>query len=150
MGSVVRAFAEVRRCSAKIEDCRRVISEIEYDIALPTSTDGRHGVGVATDPVFAALSLRDRILENARSEMDAALSVVGDALVLIDDMRRIFCRKADVLELYYVDRKTWADVADEMGVAERTARAWRDELCDFMESVPQLRLRAEQLGGFME
>ena len=125
MSKVMQALAEVRRCSAKIEDCQRVISEIEYDIAMPSSPDGRHSTGVATDPVFSAL-------------------------VLIGDLRRIFCRKADVLEIYYVDRKTWAEVAESMGIAERTARTWRDELVAFIDSVPQLRIRVEQLGGFME
>ena len=48
-------------------------------------------------------------------------------------------RQADVLRLYYVERKTWAETADAMYISERTAQRIRDnaifELCRIFEAL---------------
>lgn len=129
-------FAEARRASARIAECQRIIEE--YADFVPSSKGD--GVGVSTsesDPVYAAVVERRQVLARATADMDAALLIVGDALMLVEGLRKVYCRKADVLELYYIDRMTVRGVASEMGVAPSTVVAWRDELLDFLDSSPR-------------
>lgn len=78
----------------------------------------------------------------AQRRVDACTDTIGDALALITGLRMVYSRKADVLELHYVDRLSWPDVGAELGVSDRTAKRWRDELCDWVDAVGFARARA--------
>lgn len=79
--------------------------------------------------------------EEARAIMEATEERIGEGLRRIAELRRIYARKADVLELHYVDLMPWADVAREMGIARSTAIRWRGELFDWVDSFGWARLR---------
>lgn len=79
--------------------------------------------------------------EMAREVMAATEDEIGRALAVVGGLRRVFSRKADVLELHYVDLMGWEDVAGELGVGRATAMRWRDELCDWVDAVGWARAR---------
>lgn len=129
-------FGEVLRASEEVEQCQRVINELAD--GLPP----RHGGGAVrasgtSDPVYAAFITRTIRLAEARATMDRDNLLIGEALALIDGLRRVFCRKADVLELRYVDRMSWSHVADELGVSVRTAYGWHKDVMAFVDETPR-------------
>ena len=75
-------------------------------------------------------------------ELDACEECVGEALGLIDGVRRAFETPWwRVLELYYIDGMAWQDVAADMGVNEKTCRRWRDAACDWLDFVGEASAR---------
>lgn len=89
------------------------------------------GSGFGDGPVVARVISDERAL----GEMRATEEIIGEALRYIEGLRRVYCRKADAMEMHYIDLMPWADVADEMGRDARTVMRWRDELCDWCDSV---------------
>lgn len=79
--------------------------------------------------------------EMARESMRATEAAIGEALGRIEELRRIFSRKADAVELHYVDLLPWDAVAERLGRSRRTAIAWRDEMFDWIDSIGWARLR---------
>lgn len=73
--------------------------------------------------------------------MRATEATIGEALGRIAGLRLIFSRKADALELHYVDLMPWEGVAAELGVSRSTAMRWRDELADWVDSFGWARAR---------
>lgn len=129
-------FEEVRRASEDIERCQRVIDELADGLPPRRGAPVRGSRG-NTDPVYAAYSVKETMLAQARADIDADLEIVGEALVYIEGLRRLFSRMADVLELYYVDRLSWGEVADEMHIGQSTARLWRSIVCDEADKLPR-------------
>lgn len=61
---------------------------------------------------------------------------------LIDGVRRAFETPWwRALDLYYIDGLGWPEVADEMGVSERTCRKWRDAALDWLDFVGDANAR---------
>ena len=129
-------FDAVRRASEDIERCRRTIDELAD--WLPS----RRGVPVgsphgSSDPVYSSYTLHEAMLSQAKADMNAALEMVGEALVYIGGLRHLSPRMADVLELYYVDRLSWGEVAAELHIGRSTARLWRNIVCDEADKLPR-------------
>lgn len=78
----------------------------------------------------------------AQERIDACTDTIGDALALIEGLRLVYSRKADAVEMRYVDLMPWDGVAAELGVTERTARRWRDELFEWVDAVGFARAKA--------
>ena len=129
-------FNDVRRASGDIEDYGRAIQTLKDELP-PVSSGGvnRGGAG-ESDPVLGAVVTREKLLGEYRARRDEALEIVGEGLIFIAALRMVFCKKADVLEFYYVDRMTMRAVADEMHIAIGTVVAWRDELLAFADANP--------------
>ena len=131
-------FGEVRRAAERIEELGRTISGVEDGELAVGRIGGRvpraSGVG---DPTATEAEARRRFVVAARAERDAALEVVGEALQVIEGLRRCFSRKAEVMEMYYVDRMEWDQAADAIGVGRATAIRWRDEMCDWLDASPR-------------
>ena len=130
-------FEMVSRAAAEVERCQREIGELADGVPPMGGGDGGHG-STQADPTYAAFVTREQLLADAHSRMDAAQEVIGEALALIDGLRRIFCRKADVLELRYIDLLPWAAVADQLGVARSTAFQWHADVMAFVDSTPRV------------
>lgn len=80
--------------------------------------------------------------ERAREVMRATEETIGEALRRIEELRRVFSRKADAVEMRYVDLMAWRDIALELGVYERTARLWCAQMFDWVDSLGWARLRS--------
>ena len=60
---------------------------------------------------------------------------IGTALVLLDGIRHTLGHKqADVLELHYIDRFTWAQIAGELGISARQAIRQEQITFDWIDS----------------
>ena len=126
VSSALRA-AEAATLAAEVGDCR--------------------GAGGRSDPLSGgptesrALAL---VVASARARQAEALA--RECRARIGGLRLLFARKADALELRYLDGLSWAGVAGRLGVSRRTAIAWRDELCDWVDAHGWARAR-EGVGG---
>lgn len=89
------------------------------------------GRSMGDGPVWARVVSDERAL----AEMRETEHVIGEALRYVEGLRRVFSRKADVIELHYIDLMSWADVAAEMGRTRQTCMAWRDQLLDWCDMV---------------
>lgn len=79
--------------------------------------------------------------ERAREVLRSTEATIGEALGRIGGLRIIFSRKADVLELHYVDLVPWDGVASSLRVSRATAMRWRDELLDWVDTAGWARTR---------
>ena len=95
----------------------------------PASGGMRGGSGL-TDPVQARFESDER----ARAAMARTEETIGEALARIDGLRTLFGRKADVLEMRYIDLAAWDEIAAELGVDKRKAHRWHDMVCDWVDS----------------
>ena len=130
-------FDGVRRASIEVERCQRLIDELK-DGDIPTSQSvGPHGKGDHSDPTASAFAAMVSMMDGAVKRRDACLELLGESLAVIDSLRRVFCRKADVLEAHYINLRTWSDIALEFHVSERTVRNWRDSLFEWMDQYPR-------------
>lgn len=127
-------FDSVRRAASSLEGLARVIDEIEEGGPLPTGTGAGVRTSTPSDPTASAAFKRSEILAGLKAEYDASLELVGEALQVIDGLRRCFSRKAEVMELHYIDCLDWDDVGDELGIARRTAIRWRDEMVAWLDA----------------
>ncbi len=113
---------------------RRAELLLEYGPARPACPAGG---GSVEGPTMARAASN----EAARRAMERAEEEIGEGLERIEWLRRIFSRKADAIELRYVDLMPWHRVAEEIGVDSRTARRWHDELLDWVDSFGWARVR---------
>ena len=132
----------MRKASAKVEQCQRVINELKGGSIPPAHMDGGHGAGSHSDPTAAAFFRSVLLMDQSIRQRDVCTVILGEALQLIDALRSVFGRKADVLEWYYIDLRTWRDIANELGIAESTARMWRDDLFLHIDTHPAAYIMA--------
>ena len=123
-----------------VSDAVRSHRRAELALAFGPEPSG-FGGGPADPASGGPTASRALANERARSEMEQAERAIGEGLARIEELRRIFSRKADAVELRYVDLLPWAQVAEELGVDKRTAMRWRDELFDWVDSFGWARLR---------
>lgn len=130
-------FEGVRRAAESIEGLTSAIRDIESGEPLPTGAGAGVRSTTPSDPTAAAAFKRGEVLADLKAERDAALETVGEALQVIEGLRRCFSRKAEVIELHYIDGLGWGDVGAAIGVDRRTALRWRDELCAWLDANPR-------------
>lgn len=110
--------------------------QAELILAFGPPRRGGAGAGIS-DPV-AARAASD---ESARATMDATEQRIGEGLRRIGELRRIFARMADVVEMHYVDLMPWGDVADEIGISRVTVIRWNNNIMDFIDQTGWAHLR---------
>ena len=130
-------FEGVRKAAESIEWLERSIRLIESGEPLPTGTGTGVRSSTPSDPTAAAAFKRGEVLADLKAERDSALETVGEALQVIEGLRRCFSRKAEVIELHYIDGEGWEDAGAVLGIDARTARRWRDELCAWLDANPK-------------
>lgn len=102
--------------------------------------DPRHGPRVhrpgVSDPTAAsALRRMDALADKAKQVADCE-DLVGECLVLIANVRaHLGDMYAEVIDRFYMDGETWADIAGDLMVDERTARRYRDKVCEWGDGV---------------
>lgn len=133
-------FGAARAAAARIEELRFLC---EMD-GPPSGGDGGPGPKNAVgDPTGSAAQWRIEDLVDLEREMDACQDAVAEAMVLIDGVLVAWGRKsAEVLELYYIDGMSWADVADEVDRSKTWVRSHAQVLCEWIDSMPPKNVRA--------
>lgn len=119
-----------------VADAVRQHRQAELILAFGPPRRGGAGAGIS-DPV-AARAASD---ESARATMDATEQRIGEGLRRIGELRRIFARMADVVEMHYVDLMPWGDVADEIGISRVTVIRWNNNIMDFIDQTGWAHLR---------
>ena len=125
-------FEDARRCSARIE-------ELQFEMAEPAPRGRSRGAVRAPGTSDPTASMAERAIDGAAAmarEMLQCQRCVSEALAVIDGVRAAFETPWwRVLELYYIDRMGWAEVADEMGLSKRTCIRWRDAALQWVDFV---------------
>ena len=106
-------------------------AELILQFGSPSGAKVGSGGGYGDGPVVARIMSDERALGVLRETE----RVIGDGLRYIAGLRLVWSRKADVIEMHYVDLMPWADVAAELHIDRRTAMRWRDDLfawCDLV------------------
>jgi len=93
---------------------------------------------IISDPTAAA-AIRHQAallrLEYLEKERNAIIDDLGGALILIDGIRTVLGHKyADVIELRYIDRFKWAEIAGEMNITAVHARRIERITHDWIDS----------------
>lgn len=125
---------------AQVDEARSALEVAERDLELGPPRRGGMAAGGLCDPVLA------RALFDADAEMRAAQArkALDEAAQRIGWLRKVYTRKADVLELRHLRGMTWEQAAGELGVSPQTARKWRAELLDWVDSFGWARARLGQ------
>lgn len=119
-----------------------VRSHRRAELALAFGPEPCGGGGGPADPASGGpTASRALANERAREAMERSELAIGEGLARVEELRRIFSRKADAVELRYVDLLPWDDVGRELDVDRRTAMRWRDELFDWVDSFGWAHLR---------
>ena len=105
-------------------------AELVLQFGSPRRT-GAGGGGYGDGPVVARVMSDERAL----ADMRETERVIGVALRYIAGLRRVWSRKADVIEMHYVDLMPWTEVARAVGRSKPTVMAWRDTLLDWCDLV---------------
>ena len=129
-------FAAVRRAVGELETVERVMAgEIEPRHG-GGGGGGHSGVSNPTEStVIREVTAQERVAER-RPELEDR---IGAGLAAVYAVRRgLGDRYADVLDRYYIDCVTWADVASEMRVSRDTAQRARDVACDWLDSAARV------------
>lgn len=134
MVSAREYFEDVSRAVREHRD-----AELLLTYGPPSGADGCGGADPSSGGPVMARVVSD---ETAREVMRATEQTIGEALRRIEELRRVFSRKADAVELRYVDLMAWRDAALELGVSERTARLWCAQMFDWVDSLGWARLRS--------
>lgn len=127
-------FNRVRRDSVAIQWYLREIEALKDGI-VPSGETMRGAKG-AGDPVFGTIVRASEMLASVEAKRDAALESIGEALAIIEGARRAMGSKADAVELYYIDVLEWDAVSQELGVSERTARYWANDVFAMLDATP--------------
>ena len=127
-------FNRVRRDSVALQGYLREIEALKDGI-VPSGETMRGAKG-AGDPVFGTIVRASEMLASVEAKRDAALESIGEALAIIEGARRAMGSKADAVELYYIDALEWDAVAQELGVSERTARYWANDVFAMLDATP--------------
>ena len=133
-----RAFlASVRRAVGELEAVERVLAG-EIEPRHGGSVGGHSGVSNPTESAaISEITAQERVAER-RPELEDR---IGAGLAAVYAVRRgLGDRYADVLDRYYIDRATWADVAEEMDVSRDTAQRTRDVACDWLDSTARAEM----------
>ncbi len=77
--------------------------------------------------------------EAARAALEAAERTIGEGMRVVEGLRQLYSRKADVLELRYVRLMGWGQAGEALGVDPRTARRWADLMLDWVDLVGPAR-----------
>ncbi len=132
-------FAAVRRAVGELEVVERVIAGEEEP-----SHGGGHAVGGrsgTSNPTASAAISEITAQERAAERRPELEDRIGAGLAAVYAVRRgLGDRYADVLDRYYIDRATWADVAEEMDVSRDTAQRTRDVACDWLDSTARAEM----------
>lgn len=126
-------FAAVRRAVRELEVVERVIAgEDEPHHGGGHSGGGRSGTSNPTaSAAISEITAQERAAER-RPELEDR---IGAGLAAVSAVRRgLGYTYADVLDRYYIDCATWADIADEMDTSRDTAQRRRDIACDWLDS----------------
>lgn len=130
-------FEKAREASSRIEELHRLIEE-----ARPPSSGAGGPSGGFGDPTARLAAYALEAVPDMLRELEACEGCVGEALELIDGVRRAFETPWwRVLELYYIDGMAWQDVAETIGVNEKTCRRWRDSAFDWLDFVGEANAR---------
>lgn len=127
-------FNRVRRDSVALQGYLREIEALKDGI-VPSGETMRGAKG-AGDPVFGTIVRATEMLASVEAKRDAALESIGEALAIVEGARRAMGSKADAVELYYIDVLEWDAVAQELGVSERTARYWANDVFAMLDATP--------------
>lgn len=115
----------------------------EAELVLQFGPDACGASGGAGDPSSGGPTFARFVSdEQARATIDACGRTVGEARKRCAELRLIFSRKADAVELHYVDLMPWEEVAAELRVSRRTAIAWRDQMFEWVDSLGWAHLRS--------
>lgn len=125
------------------EDVARAVREHrDAELLLEFGPEsGPDGCGGADPSAGGPVVSRFASDERAREVMRATEETIGEALRRIEELRRVFSRKADAVGLRYVGLMSWPQVASELGVTDRTARTWCAQMFDWVDSLGWARLR---------
>lgn len=129
-------FREVERASRTAADAERALAALDEVVLGGAGGKGPRPSGVAGDPTFSAYVKAVEERDRLQARRDAALIVIGEALQIVEGLRRLFSRKADVVEMHYIDCMEWSAVANEMGVGESTVYKWCSEVFVWVDSHP--------------
>lgn len=124
-------FEQARRASARIE-------ELTYEMQLPSPPrSGAPGpTGVPGDPTARQAEWATDGRQAMARELDACERCVGEALALIEGVRRAIAAPWwRVLDAHYIDRQTFEEVAEALGVDRRTCMRWRDAACEWVDAM---------------
>lgn len=125
-----------REYLAWVDEARRSLEVAERD--LENGPPRGDGVGRGSgDPVLARVLFDEDALGRSR----AARSVLDEARRRIGWLRSVHPEMAEVLELRHVRGLPWAEVAERLGVSERTAKRWHLVMVDWIDSFGWSRAR---------
>lgn len=131
-------FESARAAAARIEELRRLVEEARPPRGRSGGPCGTHG-----DPTASLAEYAVEMVPAMVRELKSCEAAVGEALALVEGVRRtIETPWWRVLELYYIDRLGWCDVAEEMGLSVRTCHRWRDAACDWLDFIGEANARS--------
>ena len=117
-------------------------AELVLQFGEPRSGSGGVSSSAVSDPTARAAEAAAR----AKRTMADTEEVIGGALARIDGLRMVVGRRADVLEMRYIDLMAWPEIAEGLGVSPSTARRWHDVACDWADAHGWAHV-AEGVGG---
>lgn len=94
----------------------------------------RHPGGGRTSGVGDPTARAYESLARARATMAHTEDIIGEALAIIEGLRLVSPKGADVIEARYVDLTSWEDIASDAGVTVRTVRRWHDAALDWVDA----------------
>lgn len=132
-------FGAARAAAKRIEELQFLCG---MEGPAPGGGKGPGPKNAVSDPTGSAAEWRIEDLADLRRELEACEAVVGEALALIDGVRKAMETPWwRVLDLYYIDRLEWGDVAEELGLSVRTCYRWRDAAFDWLDFVGEANAR---------
>lgn len=125
-------FASVRRAVHELEAVERVLSDGPEPRHGQSSGGGAHGTSNPTESAVIREIMAEERAAERRPELEDR---IGAGLVAVCAVERgLGSGYADVLDRYYIDCATWAEVAEERGVSRDTVQRMRDIACDWLDS----------------
>ena len=129
------AASPARELFDGVADAVRAKARAELLLAYGPATGAKGSACGPADPVQA----RFESDEGARAALEAAERAIAEGLRVIAGLRRVYARKAEVLELRYVRLMGWRQAGAALGVDARTARRWADLMLDWVDLVGPAR-----------
>ena len=110
----MRAAELFEQCAADVRELNAIMSaEWEWEGPRPSGGGRPSGIGDPTAAQAIANSQRMADLETRREELQGSIAFCGE---LVDGLRLLMgAEYADVLELLYIDLRTWDYIADYYG-----------------------------------
>ena len=129
--------------------CREFLNSIKSDVhemaridsMLIYGVEQRHegkgsGIGDPTSgTAIFEIETQDKIIKHLESRREELETHVGYGLVFVAMVRESFHEPiyADVIELRYIDARTWGVIAESVGKDKRTCMRLRDVVCDWAD-----------------